>query len=51
LSTPAVAAGDLARFPEVTSDTAGGYGTAGLIILLVTGALILLNGPNGINRS
>jgi hypothetical protein len=51
LSEPAVAGANLSSFPEVTSDTGGGDGTAGLVMLLVTGALILLNGPNGINRS
>jgi hypothetical protein len=45
-----VAGANLSSFPEVTSDT-GGDGTAGLVMLLVIGALILLNGPNGINRS
>jgi hypothetical protein len=50
LSEPAVAGANLSSFPEVTLDT-GGDGTAGLVMLLVIGALILLNGPNGINRS
>jgi hypothetical protein len=51
LSTPAVAGSVAPSFPEVTADTAGGGGNAGLVILLVIGALILINGPNAANRS
>jgi hypothetical protein len=51
LSKPAVAGSVASSFPEVTADTAGGGGNAGLVILLVIGALILMNGPNVANRS